>query len=190
MTIEKEYRYKISKNNIDLIRDNSYQTKSEQNMMDLVMGYYGFESLSRLGYICRIRKKNSKTILECKKLRADGSWLEEVINLESVGQGYAFLSNMGLKPYLLIERTREERETPNFKIAIDNVSLLGVFVEIELKNPDISDEIELQDFLDRCNIQNIPQKLYGDIFKENCENSESFNQMFKARLSEITNTMN
>ncbi len=190
MAIEKEYRYKISEKNIDLIRNNSVLTKSGQNMTDIVMGYYGFESLSKLGYICRIRQKKSKTIMECKKLREDGAWLEKVINLESVGQGYAFLSNMGLKPYLLIERTREERETPYFKIAIDNVSLLGQFVEIELKNPDISAEIEIQDFLDKCNIQNVPQKLYGDIFKENCENNENFDQMFKNRLLEIINTIN
>lgn len=190
MNIEKEYRFRVSEENLDLIRKVSIVTKPSQSMTDLVMGYYGFESLSKLGYICRIRNKNNKTVLECKKRQENGSWLEAVVKLDTISQGFEFLSNMGLKPYLLIERTREERETQCFKIAIDNVSLLGQFVEVELKNPENFNETELLDFLDKCKIINDPQPLYGDIFKDKCENDCRFYELFEKRLKEITETIN
>jgi predicted adenylyl cyclase CyaB len=186
MNVEKEYRYKVTDKNIKLIISLSTQVHPEQTVTDLVMGYNGFDSLFELGYICRIRQQNDKTVIECKKKNSDETWVEEEIQIESIAKGYSFLSLMGLKPYLLIERKREERETPDFKICIDDISLLGKFVEIEFKNvDDLIAEETLSNFKRSVKILDIPQKLYGDIFKERLTYDVSFKQKFESRLNKI-----
>lgn len=187
MNIEKEVRFLINGSTEKLIKQNTALIKPVESMTDLVMGYYGFDSLNKLGYICRIRQKNPNIVLEVKRLREDGSWEEESLKLSSIAQGYSFLSKIGLKPYLLIERKREERETPDFKIALDDVSLLGKFVEIELKDISKNCEKELNAFITKSKISGQPQKLYGDIFKEKCETDTAFKAQFQKRLQEILN---
>jgi predicted adenylyl cyclase CyaB len=188
MNIEKEYRYSVTDENIKLIISLSTQVSPVQTVTDLVMGYHGFDSLSKLGYICRIRQKNGKAVIECKKRNSDGTQFgEEEIPIESIAKGYSFLSLMGLKPYLLIERKREERETPNFKICIDDVSLLGKFVEFEFKNADdLAAEKTLRNLIKSAKILGNPQKLYGDIFQERVTCDASFKRQFEYRLNEIT----
>lgn len=186
--IEKEYCYSVTDENIKHIISLSTQVSPAQTMTDLVMGYHGFDSLSKLGYICRIRQKNDEVVIECKKRNNDGTQFgEEEIPIVSVAKGYSFLSLMGLKPYLLIERKREERETPDFKICIDDVSLLGKFVEFEFKNADdLTAEKTLHNLLKNAKILGNPQRLYGDIFQEKVTCDASFKQQFEYRLKEIT----
>jgi predicted adenylyl cyclase CyaB len=156
-------------------------------MIDLMMGLHGFDSLSKLGYICRIRQTNDAVVIECKKYKNDRTLCdEEEIPIESIAKGYSFLSLMGLKPYLFIERKREERETPDFKICIDDVSLLGKFVEFEFKNADdLTAEKTLRNLIKSAKILGNPQKLYGDIFQERVTCDASFKREFEYRLNEI-----
>ena len=37
-------------------------------MVDLTLGKYGFESLNKTGYICRVRCKNNEFFIEVKNI--------------------------------------------------------------------------------------------------------------------------
>ena len=86
-----------------------------------------------------------------------------------------FLVNIGYKPYLIIERERTELKYHNLKIFIDNINLLGKFVEIEYQDSNLD---EVKKFIDMAKITDDPQKLYGDIFQEKVK-EKSFNQKFQ-----------
>lgn len=190
MKLEREYRFSVNEENLTKIKMLSRPKKPVDRVTDLVMGYYGFNSLDRLGYICRIRQKKGKTVLECKKRMDSNTWQEQQITLDSIKQGYNFLSALGLKPYLLLDRQREVRETEDFILALDDVEMLGKFVEIELKDIESSDnEKKLQQFLVECKISGKAQKLYGDIFKEKIENDATFKNTFEKSLGRVLESL-
>ena len=86
-----------------------------------------------------------------------------------------------MKPYLYLNREREERKYGGLKIFIDNIDLLGTYVEIELQKS--NDPVkELQEFIKKVGIKGGREKLYGDIFKEKLKSDEAFKEMFEEKL--------
>ena len=168
--IEREVRYKINDEIKNKVISSSYAVELPNVCVDLCMGKYGFDSLDKLGYIIRLRNQSGKCVMESKKRLEDNSWQEVTVALNSMKEGYDFLENIGLAPYLYINRTREVRRIEMAKIFIDKVDLLGTFIEFELE--DGYQFADLEDYLDQNGIENKPEKLYGDIFKEKCQNEE------------------
>lgn len=81
---------------------------------------------------------------------------------------------------MYINRIREVREIDVAKVYIDELEILGNFVEFELK-----EEYEFKDldeYLKRIGINSKPEKLYGDIFKEKAKDPK-FNEI-------LNNTIN
>lgn len=180
--IEREVRYRISDEEKKKVINTSKLLEEKSICVDLCMGKYGFDSLDRLGYIIRLRNKSGKIVMECKKRLNNNTWEEVNIPLENMKKGYEFLSILGLSPYLYINRKREVREIKQAKIFIDEIELLGTFVEFEIK-----DEFEfssLEEYLKLNNIKNNPEKLYGDIFKDKIQNNE-FKIKFENSLNEF-----
>ena len=70
--------------------------------------------------------------MESKKRLTDNLWQEYSIKLSTMKEGYEFLKNIGLEPYLYINRTRQTRKIEIAKIFIDEIDLLGTFVEFEM----------------------------------------------------------
>jgi len=176
--IEREVRYKINETIRENIINSTYPIEDRTKCVDLCMGKYGFDSLDKLGYVIRLREKNGKCVMESKKRLEDNTWSEVKISLDSMKNGYDFLTNIGLKPYLYINRTREIREIDVAKVYIDDLELLGSFVEFELKdNYSFSD---LEDYLNNIGIENNPEKLYGDIFKEKIKEANFNDKLNKA----------
>ncbi len=81
--------------------------------------------------------------------------------------------NMGYEPYLVIERYRMELKYKDLKICIDEVTLLGTFVEIEYQDSDIE---MVKEFITKFAITCEPQELYGDIFKKHILDKEFSNE--------------
>ena len=164
MEIEKEIRFKIeSDSKIKEIELETEEIQGKSETIDLVLGWKGFESLDKYGFICRVRKKNDEIYLECKKKIKDNIWNESKIKLKEFREGVNFLSLIGMKPYLYINRKRQIRKFKDLKIYIDEVDMLGSFIEIEFQEAQNEKE-QIQEFLSHFNIKNIEQKLYGDIF--------------------------
>lgn len=182
MNLEKEYRYKVSKKNINKILEISEVLEPKQNQIDLTLGYEGFNSLSKFGYVCRVRKKGNKIWMEVKNKTNQDTFVESIIKLENFKDGVDIFTAIGMKPYLYMNRTREILKYKGLKIFIDNIDILGDYVEIEVqdsKNP----EEEYKEFMELAQITGEPQPLYGDIFKEKLE-KEEFAKMFEKNLEE------
>lgn len=190
MELEKEVRYRI--NDEETLQKIKYITtpkEEKKKNIDLVMGRDGFNSLEKYGYICRIREKDNKIFLQCKKRVNENEWNEAKINLNNFNEGYQFLSLIGMKPYLYLNREREVRKYGNLLIFIDVVDLLGTYVEIELQEAE--DPLQkLQEFLQEVGIKDKREKLYGDIFKEKIENDKNFKMKFKENLNKLVNQKN
>ena len=99
-------------------------------------------------------------------------------------QGYHFLVNIRLKAYLYINRIREVREIDIAKVFIDDLELLGSFVEFEVKDGYTFDNLE--NHLRDVGIENKPEKLYGDIFKEKIKEPE-FNEKLNKAINDFLN---
>ncbi len=182
MELEKEVRFKIDDlMKIEKIIGITTLQETKKKNIDLVMGWSGFDSLEKYGFICRIRENNTQIYLQCKKRINETEWEETKISLNSFNEGYQFLSLIGMKPYLYLNREREERKYGGLKIFIDNIDLLGTYVEIELQKS--NDPVkELQEFIKKVGIKGGREKLYGDIFKEKLKSDEAFKEMFEEKL--------
>lgn len=188
MEIEKEVRYKLEdKKIIEKIIDTTNLIEKRKKNADLVMGWSGFNSLDEYGFICRIRQKNNQIFLQSKKRINKYEWEEAKINLNSFKEGYQFLCLIGMKPYLYINREREIRRKGNLKIFIDEIELLGTYVEIELQESE-NPQKELSEFLKEVGIKDNKQKLYGDIFKEKIESNSEFKMQFENSLVKFLNS--
>lgn len=187
MEIEKEIRFKIeSDSKIKEIELETEEIQGKSETIDLVLGWKGFESLDKYGFICRVRKKNDEIYLECKKKIKDNIWNESKIKLKEFREGVNFLSLIGMKPYLYINRKRQIRKFKDLKIYIDDVDMLGSFIEIEFQEAQNEKE-QIQEFLSHFNIKNIEQKLYGDIFKEKIETDINFKAEFERKMKYFIN---
>ena len=182
--IEREVRYKIDESIKDKVINSTYPLEDKTKCVDLCMGKYGFDSLDKLGYIIRLRENNGKVVMESKNRLEGNAWREAKIPLETMKQGYDFLLNIGLKPYLYINRTREVREIEIAKVFIDDLELLGSFVEFELKDGYTFDD--LGRYLNDIGIENTPEKLYGDIFKEKIKDP-TFNEKLTKAIKDFLN---
>lgn len=179
--IEREVRYLIDDKKEQIIKENCQVVKEEYHSVDLVVGLAGFDSLEKYGYIIRIRDKGNKIYVENKRLLANGDFKEERIPVNDIKTPLNFFMNIGYKPYLVIDRHRLELKYKNLKIFIDNICLLGKYVEIEYQD---SNTNELNEFLSLSGIDYEEAKLYGDIFKEKVKD-ESFNQEFQKVIKKI-----
>lgn len=178
--IEKEIRYKIDEDIKKSIINSSKEIEKANNCVDLCVGKFGFESLNKVGYIIRIRKKNNEYILESKKRLDTYTWKEASIPLNNIKEAYDFLINIGFKPYLYINRTREIRKIKEAKIFLDEIKLLGTFVEFELEEGYKFEDLKY--YLVNNKIEGKPEGLYGDIFKNKLEN-ECFKKIFEKELN-------
>lgn len=181
MSKEIEVRFKLNDKARNKVLELCTITKEKYNTIDIVCGLEGFDSLDKLGYIVRIREKNGKTYIENKKRMNDGSFNESKIYLNNIEEGLSFLTNMNFNPYLIIDRTRTELKYNNLIIMIDDINLLGSFIEIEYQDSNIE---EVNEFIKLIGIENNPEKLYGDIFKEKM-NDSNFKEKFDKKIERI-----
>ena len=83
MEIEKEYRYKVTDEQIQRIKQISNVIDEKSEQIDLTLGYDGFNSLNKYGYVCRVRKKANKIWMEVKKKQEEGFFYETKIPKKS-----------------------------------------------------------------------------------------------------------
>ena len=186
MEIEKEVRYKISKTQKEQIIKKTQEIEKENKTIDLVMGWEGFESLEKYGFICRIRQKDKKVELQIKERTNEKEWKEICIKLNSFKQGYEILKTLKMKPYLYINRNRQIRKYKTLKIFLDDIELLGNYVEIEYQNSKNAKE-EIEEFKKIFEIKGKEEKLYGDIFKDKIDKEKEFQKKLTKGLEKSIN---
>ena len=184
MEIEKEVRYKISKEQKERIISKTKEIEEEKKTVDLVMGWKGFESLEKYGFICRIRQKDDTVELQIKERANEREWKENCLKLDRFKQGYEKLKTLKMEPYLYINRSRQIRKYKTLKIFLDDIELLGNYVEIEYQNSK-NMEVEIEEFKELIGIEGKEEKLYGDIFKDKIDKEKEFQKIFTERLEKF-----
>lgn len=182
MELEKEIRFSISKDQIKTILESTIPFSKRQKMLDITCGYYGFDSYTKSGFICRVRQKGDKKTLEVKRYNNENECIEQSIDLKEISDGVNYLKLIGMIPYLYLMRYREIRKYKNLKIFIDEFDILGDFVEIEYQDSD-NEKMELKEFIELVNIQSNPEDMYGDIVKKKLETDENFKEIFNEGLN-------
>ena len=185
MELEKEVRYQVSDQEFETIKQICVPQSSPVNMIDITMGMYGKDSLAKTGRIFRVRQKPNKITLEIKKRLATNEWLEESIKLDSVNQGVNFLALSGMTPYLLIKRRRTNYSYDGLKISLDDVDMLGKFVEIEYQ--DSKDGLlDLENFVYEAGLRDhTPAPLYGDIIINKQATDSKWAKEYNQKLLEV-----
>ena len=186
MELEKEVRYEVSDEVFEKIKTLNHKNNPPVQVLDFTCGAYGKTSLQITGMIFRVRQKGEKFSLEIKKRTEDKNWIEESISIPSAEKGLSFLRLAGINPYLFINRMRTSFNYGNLKIDLDDVELLGKFVEIEYQDSENADK-ELEEFKTLCNIQGDPADLYGTIILNKQETDPEFNKAYYKRLNELIN---
>lgn len=182
--IEQEYRYRIDDEKICKIKEIADTVETLKLQKDITFGYAGFESLYKYGYVCRVRQKGEKKWMEIKKRAGEDTFHETKLKLDNYCEGIEFFTALGMKPYMYIQKTREILSYKGLKIFIDDIELLGKFVEIEFQNVDDAKKV-VDEFLNIINITTQKEPLYGDILKEKLQNDEEFKTMYEEKLKQF-----
>ena len=186
MEIEKEIRYMVDESKIRKIKDISKIIEERRTQLDIVLGFYGFDSLNKSNFICRVRQKENVAVMQIKRRIENGVFEEYKLEIDNIRKGIEFFKAIGMEPYLYLKKDREVLEYKGLKIFIDRVDLLGDFIEIEFQDIPNYNEV-INEFLNLVEIHSEPQPLYGDIFKSKILKDEIFRQEFEKRLQEILN---
>jgi adenylate cyclase class IV len=104
---------------------------SRDRVTDIVFGRYGFDSLSRDGFVIRLRGP-APLYLQMKERLADEMWRETSFPVENRDAVNHFLERVGFTPYLVIDRERHSIRSRFYNVCFDRVEDLGMFVEVEL----------------------------------------------------------
>mgnify|MGYP003292923027 CR=1 FL=1 len=126
--------------------------------------------------------------MEVKNRKNPEAFFETKIKLDNFIDGMDFLKALGMTPYLYMNRTREILEYNGLKLFIDDIDLLGLFLEIEYQDTENAIE-KVKEFINIIGIEDEKAPLYGDIFKEKIENDISFKEEFETGLNKFLNDL-
>ena len=110
-SIEKEIRLKINDNDIERIKNVTDSYKGRTRLIDITCGKYEFDSLSKLGYIGRIRCNGNSYKIEIKNYQNKDECLEKSLSINSIRDGLDFFKLLNMEPYLVLDRYREVENT-------------------------------------------------------------------------------
>ena len=167
--IEEEIRLEVTKDQIKQIKDITKEYKEDTRMIDITCGKYGFDSLSKVGYICRIRQKDNNITMEIKKYLDNEKCIEKSIKINTIEDGLEFFKLLDLTPYLVLKRNREIKKYNDLLIYIDRFDDIGDYIEIEYQN---SSREEALNFAKNLNIELDFKEKYGDIVRKKQENKK------------------
>jgi len=179
-SIEKEIRLKVSNQDIDNIKKVSEPYKKDSHMIDVTLGKYGFESLKKVGYICRVRCKENNYFIEIKKYLNNDDAIEKSIKVNSLEEGISFLNLLGFEAYLILDRYREIRKYNNLLLYIDKFEDIGNYLEIEYQE---SDKKEALKFIKDLKLSLELQDKYGDIVYKKLKEDDNFKNNYAKKLS-------
>lgn len=184
--IEKEIRLKISNDDIKRIKEITTPKTKRIRLIDITCGKYGFDSLKKLGYICRIRCKDNSYKIEIKKYLNNNKCEEKSLKIDNIKDALEFLSLLDMTPYLILDRYREVRTYQNLDIFIDEFKDIGPYLEIEYQNSTFKEAIS---FAKNLNLDIKLEEKYGDIVKKKLETSKHFKNDFEKQLKETINNV-
>jgi len=122
-------------------------------------------------FSARIRQKNDKISIEFKEIKRAGAGMEFSSPVSSAEAGLNFLEKLDFEKAFTVSKIRETYEYQGFEICLDEVEVLGCFIEIEHPCKEDNDKTEA---LKECkNLLSsiapgaiLEPKKYGDLMQE------------------------
>ena len=178
-SVEKEIRLRISPQDISNINKITEICKPRVRVIDITCGKYGFDSLKKNGYICRVRCRDNNYRIEIKNYQNENECLEKSLIVQSLNEGLEFFKLLNMEPYLVLDRFREIRSYNDLLIYIDEFESIGCYLEIEYQN---STKEAVVEFINMLNLDPTPQEKYGDIVVNKLNESKAFKNKFMKEL--------
>ncbi|MGH8602081.1 MAG: CYTH domain-containing protein [Gammaproteobacteria bacterium] len=128
---------------------------------DVMMGRSGQLSMATDGWVIRLRKTDGRGAMQFKgRLKRDNEHLEVGVGIDSMENAAKLLSFIGLRLGLVITRTRRCAEVNGAQLALDDVSCLGQFLEVEVSD---DQDYDVFTFLSRYVDLATECETYGDL---------------------------
>lgn len=168
MGMELEKRYSLSEGEYCLLLG-QFQWSQPERVCDLTLGMSGPTSMQTHGWVVRLRCTDADTKMEYKApINPEWTaWSEFSTTVGSFGQCVSILQAIGLKPGLLLDRTRRMAREDGVTLSLDDVKGLGYFVEVEVEAAEASDARALRligSMCERLRLAGKPEaKPYGEI---------------------------
>jgi adenylate cyclase class IV len=139
--IEVERRFRLSQDDLPRLERILDWGLSEQ-VRDLTFGPSGARSMQVDGWVIRLRSKGDRTRMEYKAPATPDwtSWIEVGVGIDDFGNGARLLQRIGLKPGLLLDRTRRTARDGDLVFSLDRFDLLGDFLECEISSAATEEE--------------------------------------------------
>lgn len=185
-SIEKEIRLKINDNDIVRIKNVTDSYKERTRLIDITCGKYEFDSLSKLGYIGRIRCNGNSYKIEIKNYQNKDECLEKALPINSIRDGLDFFKLLNMEPYLVLDRYREVRKYNNLLIFIDEFDTIGNYIEIEYQE---SDKDEAYKFIKLLDLDNKEQDKYGDIVRNLISSDDNLKNKMVKKLERYSGSL-
>ena len=122
-------------------------------------------------FSARLRQKNDKISVEFKEIKRAGAGMEFSSPVSSVEAGLNFLEKLDFEKAFTVSKIRETYGCQGFEVCLDDVDVLGYFIEIEhpcKADNDKSEALkECENFLSLIAPNAILEpKKYGDLMQE------------------------
>ncbi len=130
-----EVEVKAKVENLDYIKNRLIEKNARflvtENQKDNVYGFkHDFPPKDR-GIIARIRKKNSRIVLEFKEVNRGKGSVELKNEINEIEPYHNFLTKLNFHKFFEMHKTRNKYEFRGFTICLDDIQELGTYIEIE-----------------------------------------------------------
>jgi predicted adenylyl cyclase CyaB len=132
--MEFELRYRLDEEETAALEERLSWSPAVR-VCDLTLGPSGATSMQTDGWVVRLRQSGAKTRMEYKapKNAEWSAWVEYGTDVGDMAETIRILTAVGLRPGLLLDRTRRTATYGPATLSLDNLRGLGTFVEIEIE---------------------------------------------------------
>jgi CYTH domain len=154
---------------------------------DVTMGPHGSLSMSIDGWVVRLRAGSGYARMQLKKRQhVAHEYLEVDLEVDSISRAAEMLMLMGMQPGLVISRTRRQASVPGALLTLDDINLLGYFIEIEETD---SDKPALPAFLHAHLTRDNERGAYGDLIISRMQTDSAWAEAYRKEAAELLKSM-
>lgn len=184
--IERERRFRLDQPSYEDIIQRLPWTVPEL-VTDVTMGPHGSSSMSVTGWVVRLRTGSGYVRMQLKKRQQVAhEYLEVDLGVDSISRAAEILMLMGMQLGLVISRTRRQVSVPGALLMLDDINLLGYFIEIEETG---SGEPSLPAFLHAYLTRDNECGAYGDLIISQLQTDSSWAEAYRREAANILNNI-
>jgi adenylate cyclase class IV len=181
--IERERRFSLTDEGYRrLLAD--FPWSAPRVVTDIMLGPHGAASMTIDGWVLRLRTVDGNSQAQFKKRVAVHEYLEIGIGVDSLPLAIELFQAMGLLPGLVIKRARRNVTIDSVRLALDDIFLLGKFIEVEFCEPD---GWMLPESLARYVRSDAERTAYGDLILDKAKTDMTWGRAYEEQITGVIN---